>query len=217
MVSREYPRHQSVRQRTEDRGQLRRQTPKTEELGKPSRRGEHAHDRASGRLRGTHAQPRDVGGKPEGLDALRGARDQHHRNPANQSQRNCAHMANGILHVAERECAGRRRHVDHQDQDDGLLGGEFHRFLGVNCRQRDYRLYARLIKHDAKQEAPQVAIVLRVPERLQDPGPSFAKRAGGLRPRLRALAQKQECRQARYGEQPGRNEHRDRQDRKSVV
>ena len=82
-------------------------------------------------------------------------------------------MADAILQMAEQECADRGGDVDHEDQHDGLLGGEVHRLLRVDRGERDHRLYARLIEHRADQEAPQVAVIPGVLDGLSQPRERF--------------------------------------------
>ena len=69
------------------------------------------------------------------------------------------HVADGVLQVAEAEGADRGGDVDDEHQHDGLLAGEFHRFLRVDGGERDHGHDAGLVEQDADEEAAQVAVV----------------------------------------------------------
>ena len=134
-------------------------------------------------------------------------RDHDHHDPADQRERDGAHVADGVLQVAEAERADRRGDVHHQDQHDGLLRRELHRLLGVDRGERDDRGDARLVEQDAEQEAAQVAVLLRVR------AGSAARRANGfsmLRLRHRAFPQEEEGGRRGEGEERRGDQHRDR-------
>ena len=106
----------------------------------------------------------------------------------------------------ERACG--RRDVDHQHQQDGLLGREVEGLVGVDRRQRDDGLDAGLVQHGADQEALEVGQALEVPQRVPHLRPGAERRAAGLR--LRAFAQQKQGRQARQQEQRRRDQHGNR-------
>ena len=93
----------------------------------------------------------------------REVRDQHHRAPPEQRQRQRPAVPEPILPLPEQERAQARRDVHEQNEHDRVLRREAHGDLSIDGGQRNHRLHARLVQHDAAQEAHEIFELPRVP------------------------------------------------------
>ncbi|MCY1356145.1 hypothetical protein D9M69_425870 [compost metagenome] len=117
-------------------------------------------------------------------------------------------MAETVLQVAEQQGAERGGDVDHEDQQQGVLGAEAHHLGGVDGRQGDHRGDAGLVAQGAGEKAQQVAVAAGLAQRPGQPHEGQPRALAG-RAGLRhgAFAQEQEGRQAGDGEQRGGDQH----------
>ncbi|MNZ69431.1 hypothetical protein D3C78_877290 [compost metagenome] len=111
--------------------------------------------------------------------------------------------------MAERQGTEGSGDVDHEDQQQGVLGAEAHGLVGIDGGQGDHCRDPRLVAQGAQQEAQQVAIAARLAESVRQPRPGLSQRVVlvGAQLRLGPFAQEEEGRQAGQGEQHGGDQH----------
>ncbi|MNO84793.1 hypothetical protein D3C76_761450 [compost metagenome] len=124
-----------------------------------------------------------------------------------------------VLQVAEGQGAERGGDVDHEDQQQGVLGAEAHGLVGIDGGQGDHRRDSRLIAQGAQQKAQQVAVAARLAQRARQARPGLAQAMAlvGAQLRLRPFAQEQKGRQAGQGEQHGGDQHAHRDELRRLL